>query len=84
MLDSIVPGFQDGCSPETIRENFHVLTLEQVYGAIAFYLPNQGEVQSAMRERERVEDGFNERHPTAPGFERKLERARERASARRS
>ena len=35
-LDSIVCAFRAGESPETIRQNFPSLTLEQVYGAIAF------------------------------------------------
>jgi uncharacterized protein (DUF433 family) len=37
-LDSIVHSFRDGDSPETIQQNFSSLTLEQVYGAIAFFL----------------------------------------------
>jgi uncharacterized protein (DUF433 family) len=37
-LDSLVYAFWDGKSPETIAQSFPTLTLEQVYGAIAFYL----------------------------------------------
>ena len=37
-LDSVVYGFIGGQSPETIAQSFAVLTLEQVYGSIAFYL----------------------------------------------
>lgn len=37
-LDSLVYPFRRGASPETIRSSFPILTLEQVYGAIAFYL----------------------------------------------
>jgi uncharacterized protein (DUF433 family) len=36
-LDSIVYSFNAGDSPETIRQNFSSLSLEQVYGAITFY-----------------------------------------------
>ena len=35
-LDSVVYGFLRGESPEAIRDDFPVLTLEQVYGAIAY------------------------------------------------
>jgi uncharacterized protein (DUF433 family) len=35
-LDSIVYAFREGCSPESIREDFEGLTLAQVYGAISF------------------------------------------------
>jgi len=31
-LDSIVYAFREGCSPETIREDFEGLTLARVYG----------------------------------------------------
>ena len=37
-LDSIVYAFRGGESPETIQQSFPSLTLEQVYGAITFYL----------------------------------------------
>jgi uncharacterized protein (DUF433 family) len=39
-LDSVVYAFLDGEYPETIVQNFPILSLEQVYGAIAFYLAN--------------------------------------------
>jgi uncharacterized protein (DUF433 family) len=37
-LDSIVYAFKNGHSPETIAQSFPVLTLEQIYGSIAYYL----------------------------------------------
>lgn len=40
-LDSVVYSFLDGESPESIAQNFPLLSLEQVYGAIAFYLANR-------------------------------------------
>ncbi len=39
-LDSVVYAFLNGKSPESIVQSFPLLTLEQVYGAIAFYLAN--------------------------------------------
>ena len=47
-LDSIVYGFCRGESPETIRQNFALLSLEQVYGAIAYYLANQAAVETYL------------------------------------
>ena len=55
-LDSIVYGFREGLSPEAIAENFPALTLEQVYGAIAFYLANQSAVDQYLREGERLSE----------------------------
>lgn len=43
-LDSIVHGYLAGQTPEAIQEDFPSLTLEQVYGAIAFYLHNRDEI----------------------------------------
>jgi len=40
-LDSIVYAFLAGQSPESIAQSFPALTLEEVYGAIAFYLANR-------------------------------------------
>ncbi|MGB7087244.1 MAG: DUF433 domain-containing protein [Phormidesmis sp.] len=40
-LDSVAYSFLNGESPESIAQNFPLLSLEQVYGAIAFYLANQ-------------------------------------------
>jgi uncharacterized protein (DUF433 family) len=40
-LDSVVYAFLDGESPESIAQNFPLLSLEQIYGAIAFYLSNR-------------------------------------------
>ena len=51
-LDSIVYAFRSGESPETIRQNFPSLNLEQVYGAIAFYLANQLGVDANIRQGE--------------------------------
>src|SRR3954453_20700136 len=51
-LDSIVYSFNTGDSPETIRQNFSSLSLEQVYGAIAFYVAHEQEVDANIREGE--------------------------------
>ncbi len=64
-LDSIVYSFKAGDSPETIRQNFSSLTLEQVYGAIAFYLAHEKAVDSNISRG-------GSRDPThRPDFERK-------------
>jgi uncharacterized protein (DUF433 family) len=50
-LDSIVYAFREGNSPEGILDSFPVLTLEQVYGAITFYLANADIVDKYLEER---------------------------------
>jgi uncharacterized protein (DUF433 family) len=55
-LDSVVLAFQDGLSPETIvAECFPTLTLEQVYGAITYYLGHCAEIDAYL---EQAEDEF--------------------------
>src|SRR5215813_6355707 len=52
-LDSVVIAFQSGLSPETIAsECFPSLTLEQVYGAITYYLGHKAEIDKYLEEAE--------------------------------
>lgn len=55
-LDSIVYAFRNGLSPESIVQSFPLLTLEQVYGAIAFYLANRAEIDAYLLEEEAAFD----------------------------
>jgi len=49
-LDPIVLAFLDGLSPETIvAECFPVLTLEQVYGAITYYLAHRVDIDHHLQ-----------------------------------
>jgi uncharacterized protein (DUF433 family) len=50
-LDSVVYGFLNGESPETIRDNFPTLSLEQVFGAVAFYLAHQTEIDAYLKSK---------------------------------
>jgi hypothetical protein len=49
MLDAVVAGFEQGHSPETIQQQFPALSLEEVYGAITFYLAHRDEVQAYLK-----------------------------------
>ena len=51
-LDSVVYSFLNGESPESIAQNFPILSLEQVYGAIAFYLANRELVDAYLKKGE--------------------------------
>jgi uncharacterized protein (DUF433 family) len=55
-LDSIVYAFRSGLSPESIVQSFPLLNLEQVYGAIAFYLANQTDIDAYLAVEE---EAFN-------------------------
>ena len=47
-LDSVVCSFLNGESPETITQNFPLLSLEQVYGAI---LKTRSPLQTSLKKR---------------------------------
>jgi hypothetical protein len=49
-LDSIVYAFLNGQTAEGIAQSFPALSLEQVYGAITFYLAHRSEVEAYLRE----------------------------------
>ena len=47
-LDSVVYAFLRGATPEGIQRSFPALTLEQVYGAITFYLSRRAEIDAYL------------------------------------
>ena len=76
-LDSIVYAFREGCSPESIREDFEGLTLAHVYGAIAYYLDHQGQVEAYLQQRkEHWAELERQGTPPSPDLQARLERAR--------
>jgi uncharacterized protein (DUF433 family) len=52
-LDSVVHSFNEGNSPEAIQEDFPLLKRAQIYGAIAFYLDHQAEIDKYLEGTER-------------------------------
>ena len=76
-LDSIVYAFREGSSPETIRQDFEGLTLAHVYGAIAFYLDHQADIDAYLLQRKEQWDELERRGtPASPDLRARLERAR--------
>jgi uncharacterized protein (DUF433 family) len=81
-LDSIVYAFLAGQTAESIAQSFPVLTLEQVYGAIAFYLSDGESIDAYLA---RTEADFEETrrtsHESDPMFYQKLADARQHKQA---
>lgn len=48
-LDSVVYRFLEGLGPEHIADCFPVLTLEQVYGAITYYLAHRAAMDAYLQ-----------------------------------
>lgn len=49
-LDSLVYAFLAGQAAESIAQSFPVLTLEQVYGALTFYLANRPAIDAYLEQ----------------------------------
>jgi uncharacterized protein (DUF433 family) len=76
-LDSVVYAFLSGESPESIAQSFPVLSLEQTYGAIAFYLARREEVDAYLeRAHQEYEALLQKARAADPMFYRKLADAR--------
>lgn len=76
-LDSVAHAFLNGESAESIAQSFPVLSLEQVYGAIAFYLAHRDEVDAYLeRARAQYETLLRHAREVDPMFYQKLADAR--------
>jgi len=65
-LDSVVAGFQRGDAPESIRLNFPALTLEEVYGAITYYLSNKDEVDAYLHRQDELWEKARQKAESIP------------------
>jgi uncharacterized protein (DUF433 family) len=84
-LDSIVHAFLRGESAEAIAQAFPLLTLEQVYGAITFYLARQDEVDAYLARRQTDYEAHRRAARAAdPMFYQKLAEARRKLATTRS
>ncbi len=76
-LDSVVYAFRRGASPESIQRSYPALSLEQIYGAIAYYLAHAEEVDRYLFEGEReFEEMRRATRESHPDWHERLERAR--------
>jgi uncharacterized protein (DUF433 family) len=55
-LDSVIHEYRNGALPETIVASFPSLSLEQVRGAIDFYLQNRDEIDRYLAEQQKLWD----------------------------
>lgn len=77
-FDSVVYDFLNGLSPESIVDNFDTLTLEQVYGAITYYLAHRAEVDAYLQRNRAKFDALRLRARAAhPLLYQKLEAVQE-------
>jgi len=79
-LASIIYEYRDGASAETIRQNFPTLSLEQIHGAIAFYLGHQDEAEAYLRNLEKKwEELERAAKPADPELQQRIKDAKKRS-----
>lgn len=64
-LDSIIHAFREGASPESIMQGFPSLSLEQIYGTIAFYLGNRKEVEAYLEQTRKDWESARKNQPAS-------------------
>jgi uncharacterized protein (DUF433 family) len=85
-LDSVIYEFNSGAAPESIRRSYPLLSLEEVYGAITFYLSHQHEIDDYLAasevELEHKTDQMNAKARTDnPELFERLDKARREREA---
>ena len=59
-LDSLIYLFREGLSAESMVESYPALTLEQVHGALAFYLCHQDAVDAYLLQARRQAEALHQ------------------------
>ena len=76
-LASIIHEYRDGAVPEIIRQNFPTISLEEIHGAIAFYLGHQHEAETYLSDLEKKWDELERAAtPASPELQQRIEEAR--------
>ena len=82
-LASVIHEYRDGAAPETIRQNFPTLSLEQIHGAIAFYLGHPDETAGYLSALEKNWDELNrDAQPASAELQQRIEHARKHRFAK--
>jgi uncharacterized protein (DUF433 family) len=82
-IDAVVWEYWNGEEPQCIQSHYPTLTLEQVEGAIAFYLSHRDEVDKVIEERKRAEEAYFAANPNPPEVKAIFERMRRQMASRR-
>lgn len=81
-LDSLVCSFNRGSAPESILRLFPaVRSLENVYGAITYYLANKDVVDAYLLKKEAEFERLRANQTLPPGLKAKLDAARQQLQA---
>jgi uncharacterized protein (DUF433 family) len=80
-IDGVIHAFLEGQSPEAIRRSYQSLSLEEVYGAIAYYLANRADLDAyVLRQRAEWEKLREEQDRNPPPVIQRLRALRAKQS----
>ncbi len=68
-VKAVIGWFNQGWTPEEIRDDYGQITLPAVYAAITYYLANKERMDAELEEEERVFDelkAYYEKHESLP------------------
>ena len=77
-LDTLVAAFNRGATAEQIQDSFPSLSLKQIYGAIAYYLDRQDEIEAYLKERQREAEEIRQQVESQPQYRQFREKIRRR------
>ena len=84
-LESVVYEYDGGASPESILLAYPGLgSLENVYGAITYYLANRREVESYLEETDKLWERMRSQRQIPEGLRQRLDRAKREVPSNRS
>lgn len=75
----LVTEYENGASPEEIHFSFPTLTLEQIHGAIAFYLGNRKLIEDGSWQTRKAWQDFRTANPAPSKLDLMLEDYRQQA-----
>jgi uncharacterized protein (DUF433 family) len=78
LLDLVVYEFKQGATAEQIQDSYPSLSLQSIYGTIAFYLEHQSEVDDYLREREAEAETLRQQIESRPEIAAFRQRLRHR------
>jgi uncharacterized protein (DUF433 family) len=77
-LQTVIEAYDQGATPEEIALRYPVLTLEQVYGTISYYLTNERALRGYLNEQRANSEAARQDAEQWPVVSRLRERLRER------
>jgi uncharacterized protein (DUF433 family) len=77
-LDCVVHEFTGGATAEQIQDDFPTLSLREIYGAIAYYLGHEDQVEEYLRRRGQEAARIRAEIEDRPGADALRQRIRER------